>query len=107
MSDYIVACTSGTTTTTSMPNPDPENSTSDLSDPLLDLNASEEQELPWLTVATVGAGQMVSVLVLEKRVRPEWVEGMLAVGVDGCKHVREILDQVVRRHGHTVLQEAG
>lgn len=107
MSDYIVACTSGTTTTTSMPIPDPENSTSDPSDPLLDLNASEEQELPWLTVATVGAGEMVSVLVLEKRVRPEWVEGMLAVGVDGCKQVREILDQVVRRHGHVVLQGAG
>lgn len=108
MSDYIVACTSGTTTTTrSMPISDPENSTSDPNDPLLDLNASEEQELPWLTVATVGAGEMVSVLVLEKRVRPEWVEGMLAVGVDGCKQVREILDQVVRRHGHIVLQGAG
>lgn len=91
-----------------MPNSDdPENTFSDPSDPLLDLNASEEQELPWLTVATVGAGERVSVLVLEKRVRPPWVEGMLAVGVDGCKQVREILDQVVRRHGHVVLQGAG
>lgn len=90
-----------------MPISDPEYSTSDPNDPLLDLNASEEQELPWLTVATVGAGEMVSVLVLEKRVRPEWVEGMLAVGVDGCKQVREILDQVVRRHGHIVLEGAG
>ena len=109
MSDYIVACTSGTiTSSNSISNTDPEkNTSSDPSDPLLDLNASEEQELPWLTVATVGAGERVSVLVLEKRVRPEWVEGMLAVGVDGCKQVREILDQVVRRHGHVVLQGAG
>lgn len=109
MSDYVVACTSGTTTTSnSISNTDPEkNTSSDPNDPLLDLNASEEQELPWLTVATVGAGERVSVLVLEKRVRPEWVEGMLAVGVDGCKQVREILDQVVRRHGHLVLQGAG
>lgn len=109
MSDYIVACTSGTTTTSnSISNTDPEkNTSSDPTDPLLDLNASEEQELPWLTVATVGAGERVSVLVLEKRVRPEWVEGMLAVGVDGCKQVREILDQVVRRHGHLILQGAG
>lgn len=91
-----------------MPNlDDPEKNTSDPSDPLLDLNAIEEQELPWLTVATVGAGERVSVLVLEKRVRPEWVEGMLAVGVDGCKQVREILDQVVRRHGNVVLQGTG
>lgn len=109
MSDYIVACTSGTTISSSYTsNTDPEqNTSSDPSDPLLDLNASEEQELPWLTVATIGAGERVSVLVLEKRVRPEWVEGMLAVGVDGCKQVREILDQVVRRHGHLVLQGAG
>lgn len=109
MSDYIVACTSGTiTSSNSIPNADPEkNTSSDPSDPLLDLNASEEQELPWLTVATVGAGERVSVLVLEKRVRPDWVEGMLAVGVDGCKQVREILDQVVRRHGYVVLQGAG
>lgn len=110
MSDYIVACTSGTTTTTSsstLNSHDSGNTSSDPSDPLLDLNASEEQELPWLTVATVGAGERVSVLVLEKRVRPEWVEGMLAVGVDGCKQVREILDQAVRRHGHVVLQGAG
>lgn len=109
MSDYIVACTSGTiTSSNSISNADPEkNTSSDPSDPLLDLNASEEQELPWLTVATVGAGERVSVLVLEKRVRPDWVEGMLAVGVDGCKQVREILDQVVRRHGYVVLQGAG
>lgn len=109
MSDYVVACTSGTiTSSNSISNTDPGmNTSSDLSDPLLDLNASEEQELPLLTVATVGAGERVSVLVLEKRVRPEWVEGMLAAGVDGCKQVREILDQVVRRHGHVVLQGAG
>lgn len=109
MSDYIVACTSGTiTSSNSISNADPEkNTSSDPSDPLLDLNASEEQELPWLTVATVGAGERVSVLVLEKRVRPDCVEGMLAVGVDGCKQVREILDQVVRRHGYVVLQGAG
>lgn len=100
MSDYIVACTSGTNTTSS------SSSQEDPVDPLLDLNQGEEQELPWLTVATLGAGDRVSVLVLEKRVKVEWVEGMLAVGVDGCKQVREILDQVVRRHGHRVLQGA-
>lgn len=104
MSDYIVACTSGSTSSTS---PDQGSDGSvEQPDPLLDLNGGEELELPWLTVGTLGAGERISVLVLEKRVRAEWVEGMLAVGVDGCKQVREILDGVVRRHGKKVLEGA-
>jgi exosome complex component RRP41 len=30
---------------------------------------------------------------------------MLAVGVDGCKQVREILDRVVREKGRRMIQE--
>lgn len=103
MSDYIVACTSGSTAATYSVDHGRSAEAVDTPDPLLDLNGGEELELPWLTVATVGAGERVSVLVLEKRVRAEWVEGMLAVGVDGCKQVREILDGVVRMHGERVL----
>ena len=102
MKDYIVACTSGLT---------PPASTSggswggnnETSDPLLDLNGMEEQELPFLTVGTLGAGERVSVCVMESRVQVERLEGMLAVGVDGCKRVREILDGVVRAQGRRVL----
>ena len=72
-------------------------------DPLLDLNGVEEVEVPFLTVGTVGAGERVSVCVMESRVRVERVEGMLAVGVDGCKQVREVLDGVVRERGRRVL----
>lgn len=96
MSDYIVACTSGSTSSYS--------SNDDSADPLLDLNGLEEQELPFLTVATLGASDKVSVLVMETRVQFGRMEGMLAVGVDGCKQVREILDQVVRRHGKRILE---
>ncbi len=95
MSDYIVACTSGLT---------PPESGTESADPLLDLNGMEEQELPWLTVGTLGAGERVSMLVMESRVQVGRLEGMLAVGVDGCKQVREILDGVVRRQGKTVLE---
>lgn len=95
MSDYIVACTSGLTP----PKPGTESA-----DPLLDLNGMEEQELPWLTVGTLGAGERVSVLVMESRVQVGRLEGMLAVGVDGCKQVREILDAVVRRQGKRILE---
>ena len=98
MSDYIVACTSGSTSSYS--------SNDESADPLLDLNGMEEQELPFLTVGTLGAGEKVSVLVMETRVQIGRLEGMLAVGVDGCKQVREILDRVVRRHGKRILEHA-
>lgn len=97
MSDYVVACTSGSTSS--------YGSNDESADPLLDLNGTEEQELPFLTVGTLGAGERVSVLVMESRVQAERIEGMLAVGVDGCKQVREILDQVVRRHGKCILEK--
>ena len=96
MSDYIVACTSGSTSSYL--------SNEESADPLLDLNGTEEQELPFLTVGTLGAGEKVSVLVMETRVQIERLEGMLAVGVDGCKQVREILDEVVRRQGKKLLE---
>jgi exosome complex component RRP41 len=97
-SDYVVACTAGSTSSYS--------SNDETADPLLDLNTMEEQELPFLTVATLGASERVCVCVLESRVQVGRVEGMLAVGVDGCKQVRDILDGVVRRHGKKMLEGA-
>lgn len=87
MSDYLTAVTAAAGPSTD----------SETSDPLLDLNGLEEQELPFLTIGTVGG--RVSVLVMETRVRMEKVEGMIAVGVDGCKRVREILDGAVKGFG--------
>ncbi|KAI5283538.1 Exosome non-catalytic core component [Ascosphaera acerosa] len=86
-------------------------------DPLLDLSLLEEQELPFLTIATTtplpGGGEgaadgggdgedeeeydggeleeMVSVVQMEKGVHVSYLDTMLAVGLDGCKQVREIL----------------
>jgi exosome complex component RRP41 len=90
MTDYLVACTAASSATSS---------DSDTSDPLLDLNGLEEQELPFLTVGTLGKTDKVSVLVLETRVRMERVEGMLAVGIEGCKRMRDMLDGVVKSYG--------
>lgn len=97
MIDYIVACTAGSTSS--------YGDNDESADPLLDLNGAEEQELPFVTVGTLGAGEKVSVLVMETRIQIGRVEGMLAVGVDGCKQVREILDGEVRRQGKKVLGE--
>lgn len=93
MSDYLCACTAGSTTN------------EDTDEPLLDLNGLEEQELPFLTAGVLGNSDKVAVLMLETRVRVERVEGMLAVAVDGCRRVREILDGVVRAHGKRMVEE--
>ena len=85
-------------------------------DPVLDLNNAEEQELPFLTVATVGAQPSeevkVAVLVMESKVQIAGndgggggkLESMLAVGVDGCKQVRRVMEGVLRTHGSKVLR---
>jgi exosome complex component RRP41 len=96
MSDYVVACTSGSTSSYS--------TNDQQADPLLDLNGTEEQELPFLTVATLGSTDKVAVLVMKTKVQAQRLEGMLAVGVDGCKQVRTILDEVVRRQGEKILE---
>ncbi|KAJ9155861.1 Exoribonuclease [Coniochaeta hoffmannii] len=97
MTDYIAACTAGSTSTYA--------AADEAADPLLDLNHQEEQELPSLTVATLGASDRIAVLVCESRVQVSRLEGMLAVGVDGCKQVREILDRVVRERGRRMIAE--
>lgn len=96
LKSYISSCTAGSTSSHS--------SNEEEADPLLDLNGQEEMELPFLTVATVGGTDEVVALVLETRVQVGRVEGMLAVGVDGCKQVMEILDAVVRERGKRVLE---
>jgi exosome complex component RRP41 len=107
MRDYVCAVTAGSTSSYS--------SNDEAADPLLDLNSIEEQELPFLTVGTlggrVGEGEgededKVICLVMETRVQVGRLEGMLAVGVDGCKQVREIMDQVIRERGERMLDSS-
>ena len=103
MSDYIVACTSGLIPSSSSSSSSSLSSETDQTDPILDLTGAEEQELPFLTVATLGASEKVSVLVFESRVQAAALQSMVAVAVHGCKQVREILDRVVRAHGEKRL----
>lgn len=117
MPDYLVACTAGlssatTTATTTTAMAMAKDGVAEMGamtegerapDPLLDLSLAEEQELPFVTVGTLGGSEKVSVLVMESRVEFARLEGMLAVGVDGCKQVREILDGVVRARGKRLL----
>lgn len=97
MTDYLVACTAGSTSSYA--------ANDESADPLLDLNAQEETELPFLTVATLGATDKIAVLVCESRVQVARLEGMMAVAVDGCKGVRNFLDDVVREKGAQMVRE--
>ncbi|KAF1982516.1 hypothetical protein K402DRAFT_397431 [Aulographum hederae CBS 113979] len=101
MYDYLVACTAGSTSHSAAATT--QTASQDVEDPLLDLNGTEEQELPFLTVGTLGATDKVSVLVCETRVHATRIGEMLALGVDGCKQVRQILDEVVRAHGRKMV----
>ncbi|KAF4124849.1 exosome complex component RRP41 [Geosmithia morbida] len=97
MSDYISACTAGSTSSYAAGD--------DSADPLLDLNSQEEQELPYLTVATLGSEDRIVVLACESRVQVSRLEGMLVVGIDGCKEVRHLLDRVVRERGAQMIRD--
>ena len=96
MSDYIAACTTGSTA--SYVDKEEE------ADPLLDLNGMEELELPFLTVGTSGGEDKVNVLIMETRVQMARLEAMISVGLDGCKQIRSILDGIVRAHGKRVIE---
>lgn len=107
MPGLLCGCTSGMSGSASTPR-DPNN---DTLDPLLDLSLPEEQELPFLTVGTttavpVGEAAMinededemkVAMLTMDSKVHCTYVETMLAVGIDGCKQIREILEGVIKK----------
>lgn len=95
--DYLVACTAGSTSTHAAGD--------ERADPLIDLNAQEETELPFLTLATLGASDKVAVLVCESRVNVGRLEGMMVAAADGCVGVRAYLDGVVREKGRRMVAE--
>lgn len=87
-------------------------------DPLLDMSLPEEQELPHMTVATSKsplAGQdemvddeddedrMISIVQMESGVHFSYLETMFAVGIDGCKQVRQVLNGVLKAAGRRIL----
>ncbi|RDA82469.1 hypothetical protein CP532_0420 [Ophiocordyceps camponoti-leonardi (nom. inval.)] len=103
MADYVSACTSGSTSLSN--ESDISSSSSSETDPILDLNAQEEMELPFLTVATVGEADKVAALVCESRLHVSLLEPLLVVGIDGCRQVRALLDGVVAERGRKMIRE--
>ncbi|KAI1799019.1 ribosomal protein S5 domain 2-like protein [Daldinia bambusicola] len=97
MTDYLVACSAGSTSSHAAGD--------ERADPLIDLNTQEEQELPFLTVGTLGASDKVVALVCESRVQVSRLEGMMVAAADGCANIRSYLDSVVREKGHRMVAE--
>ncbi|KAI1652796.1 ribosomal protein S5 domain 2-like protein [Daldinia decipiens] len=97
MTDYLIACSAGSTSSHS--------AADESADPLIDLNNQEEQELPFLTVGTLGATDKVVVLVCESRVQVSRLEGMMVAAADGCANIRAYLDSVVRDKGRRMVAE--
>lgn len=123
MPGLLCGCTAGMSGSASTPREDPTNTNSqhqyenkdegNVLDPLLDLSLPEEQELPFITIGTTtalpagsvaaaaegeedGDDMKVSVLHMETRAHTSYLDTMLAVGIDGCKQIREILEGVIK-----------
>lgn len=105
MPGLLCGCTAGMSGSASTAR-DPRN---DQLDPLLDLSLPEMQELPSLTVGTtttVPGGEhamddddedmKVAVLNMDAKVHSSYLETMLAVGIDGCTQIREILESIIK-----------
>lgn len=110
-SDYLVACTAGCSVGISRgPQHQPRGTglaslVDDVDDTLIDLSGQEEQELPHLTVATLGASEKVSVCMLENRMNANRLEEVVNIAIAGCKRIRDILDRVVRAQAEKIFEE--
>ncbi|KAH8693775.1 putative exosome complex endonuclease 1/ribosomal RNA processing protein [Talaromyces proteolyticus] len=105
MPGLLCGCTVGMSGSASTP----RDANDESLDPLLDLSLPEEQELPFITIGTTTAlpisaegvdeevdDMKVSVLHMETRMHNSYLETLLAVGIDGCKQIREILEGLVK-----------
>ncbi|KAK7208442.1 ribosomal protein S5 domain 2-type protein [Myxozyma melibiosi] len=91
MYDYVCACTAGMYD----------------KEVLLDLNRLEENDMPFLTMATLGATRKVALMQLETRVGIDRLEPMMAAAMSGCHHLRDVMDAEVRKHGKSRLARTG
>lgn len=64
--------------------------------PLLDPCHIEAQELPNLTVGVTGKSSKASLIVLEKRMIIDRFQDALELAIEGCKLIREMMDEEIR-----------
>lgn len=97
ITDYVVAVAVGSSSVSTTK--EAEDSFDDDTDPILDLNGIEENELPSMTVATLGKSEKITLLQMESKVPLIRLDGMLALAIDGCSKLTETMNDTVKSHG--------
>jgi exosome complex component RRP41 len=67
-----------------------------LTQPLLDLSAPEESDIPYLVVASLPRSGKITLATLETRIHVDRFEEMLRIGVEGCKVIKDEMEDVVK-----------
>ncbi len=75
-----------------------------LTQPLLDLSGGEEQDIPFLVIASTSRTEKITLLSLETRIHVDRFEEMLLVGVEGCKVLKEEMERCVRKRTRLVAE---
>ncbi|KAG4305281.1 hypothetical protein PORY_001451 [Pneumocystis oryctolagi] len=86
MYDYVSASTVGFTDT----------------EPLLDLNAVEENSISWCTIAVLGKTKNIILLQTETRIHMEKFEPMLSLALYGCQQIYKIMDNCIRNMNNVI-----
>jgi exosome complex component RRP41 len=75
-----------------------------LTQPLLDLSAPEENDLPMLVVASLPGSGKVTLAQMETRLHVDRFEEMLLLGVEGCAVIKAEMESVVKARTKTVVE---
>jgi len=75
-----------------------------LTQPLLDLSAPEENDLPMLVVASLPGSGKVTLAQMETRLHVDRFEEMLLLGVEGCAVIKAEMEGVVKARTKTVVE---
>ena len=75
-----------------------------LTQPLLDLSAPEEADLPMLVVASLPNSGKITLAQMETRLHVDRFEEMLTLGVEGCAVIKAEMEQVVEARTKTVVE---
>lgn len=75
-----------------------------LTQPLLDLSAPEESDLPTLVVASIPGSSKVTLVQMETRLHVDRFEEMLRLGVEACAVIKAEMETVVKARTRTVVE---
>jgi exosome complex component RRP41 len=75
-----------------------------LTQPLLDLSAPEENDLPTLVVASLPGSGKITLAQMETRLHVDRFEEMLLLGVEACGVLKTEMDGVVKDRTGSVVE---